>query len=112
MSSHDDARGKKPPVSREVVYEALSNVYDPELGLPITDLGMVYRVDVFPDRIELDFTLTYPGCPLGEVIEKAIRAEVGKVAHTDNLVVRLVWDPPWTPDFMSEAARFSLGYPI
>ncbi|MEM5948766.1 metal-sulfur cluster assembly factor [Spirochaetia bacterium 38H-sp] len=99
-------------VTREAVYNALSNVYDPELGLPITDLGLVYRVDVKDESIEIDFTLTYPGCPLEDVIKESIRANVAALTQSHRLDINLVWEPVWTPDFMSEAARFSLGYPI
>lgn len=99
-------------ITKESVYNALSNVYDPELGLPITDLGLVYRVEIKDKKIEIDFTLTYPGCPLEDVIKESIRSNVAALTQEHQLDIRLVWEPVWTPDFMSEAARFTLGYPI
>ncbi len=99
-------------LSRGAVLEALKNVLDPELGMNIVDLGLVYRVEVGDDKVEVDFTLTYPGCPAGEHIQEDIKATVQDCAGTENVAINLVWDPPWRPDFMTEEARVSLGYPI
>ncbi len=99
-------------INRGAVLEALKNVLDPELGMNIVDLGLVYRVDVADDKVEVDFTLTYPGCPAGEHIREDIKATLQDFSGTENVVTNLVWDPPWRPDFMTEEARVSLGYPI
>lgn len=99
-------------ISRDSVLEALKNVMDPELALNIVDLGLVYKVEVTGEKVEVDFTLTYPGCPAGEYIRNDIKAALQDFAGTDQVTVNLVWEPPWRPEFMTEEARVSLGYPI
>jgi metal-sulfur cluster biosynthetic enzyme len=95
------------------VLDALANVIDPEIGLSIIDVGLVYRVDVpDDDRIEIDFTLTTPGCPLANTIVEDIHREVSSATGVTNIETNLVWDPPWTVEFMSEEARLQFGYPI
>ena len=97
--------------SRSEVLEALRNVEDPELMMNIIDLGLVYRVEVQQKVVEIDYTLTSPGCPLSEMIERDILANVEII--TDLPVqTKLVWSPPWSPDYMSDEAKISLGYPI
>lgn len=95
------------------VLDALANVIDPEIGLNIVDVGLVYRVEVKDeDRIEIDFTLTTPGCPLANTIVEDIHREVTAGTGLSNIEANLVWDPPWSPEFMSEDARLQFGYPI
>jgi metal-sulfur cluster biosynthetic enzyme len=91
--------------------DALAKVEDPELSMSIVDLGLVYRAEILEDRVEVDYTLTSPGCPLSEIIERDIVKQAGTV--TDLPVhARLVWEPLWSPDYMSDEAKLSLGYPI
>ncbi len=98
-------------ITKALILDALRNVQDPDVLMSITDLGLVYRVEIFKDRVEIDYTLTFPGCPLSEIIERDIVAEVEKV--TDLAVqTRLVWEPLWSSDFMSDEAKISLGYPV
>ncbi len=99
-------------VTREEVLEVLKNVYDPEIMMNIVDIGLVYRVDVAEDQIEVDFTLTYPGCPAGEVILGDVVSVVQDFSGIQNVKANIVWDPPWGPERMSEEARLTLGYPI
>jgi metal-sulfur cluster biosynthetic enzyme len=99
-------------ITRGQILDALTRVIDPEIGLNIVDVGLVYRVDVADDHIEIDFTLTSPGCPLADTIVADIQREVSETAGTDDIEVNLVWSPPWSLDFMSEEARLQLGYPI
>ncbi|MFQ3620857.1 MAG: iron-sulfur cluster assembly protein [Spirochaetales bacterium] len=102
---------KLPNVSE--VYEALQRVEDPELGINIVDLGLVYHVVVQPSgRVDVDFTVTYPGCPAAQDIYDRIIEEVKKLPGVREVSPHLVWDPPWRYTFMSEAARLELGYPI
>lgn len=90
--------------------EALKGVNDPELGVNIVDLGLVYRAELGPEGIEVALTLSTPSCPLGEMIVEEVREALRtKFAHSPLIRVDLVWDPPWTPDRMSEAARRTLG---
>jgi metal-sulfur cluster biosynthetic enzyme len=99
-------------INRGAVLEALKDVLDPELGMNIVDLGLVYRVEVGDEKVEIDFTLTYPGCPAGEHIQDDMKMTVQASTGVENVEINLVWDPPWRPDFMTEEARVSLGYPI
>jgi metal-sulfur cluster biosynthetic enzyme len=94
------------------VLDALSKVIDPEIGLNIVDVGLVYRVEVFDDHIEIDFTLTSPGCPLADTIMQDMYTQVHEATGVENIQSNLVWNPPWSLDFMSEEARLELGYPI
>ena len=92
--------------------DALSRVMDPEVGLNIVDLGLVYRADVVDDHVEIDFTLTTPGCPLAATIMEDVLREVRSATGLDDVQANLVWNPPWSLDLMSEEARLQLGYPI
>ena len=92
--------------------EALRKVIDPEIGINIVDVGLIYRVEIKEQRIEIDYTLTSPGCPLAETIKADIEKYVGEVADGAQVATELVWTPPWNLDFMSEEARLELGYPI
>ncbi|MFO7782031.1 MAG: metal-sulfur cluster assembly factor [Spirochaetia bacterium] len=98
--------------TRSEVLDALSRVVDPEIGINIVDVGLVYRVDVQDDRVEVDFTLTSPGCPLADTIVQDIHKEITEGTGIADVQVNLVWNPPWSLDFMSEDARLQLGYPI
>jgi metal-sulfur cluster biosynthetic enzyme len=94
------------------VLEALKKVIDPEIGLNIVDLGLVYNVDVSDERIEVEFTLTSPGCPLGNMITNDIKQVVAEATGAQQVEPKLVWDPPWSVEFMSEEAKLDLGLPI
>jgi metal-sulfur cluster biosynthetic enzyme len=98
--------------TRGEVLEALDRVIDPEIGLGIVDVGLVYRVEVAEDHVDVDFTLTSPGCPLAGTIMDDIRTQVAEATGISDVRANLVWDPPWSPDFMSEEARVQLGFPI
>lgn len=94
------------------VLDALDRVIDPEIGLSIVEVGLVYRVEVLEDHIDVDFTLTSPGCPLAATIMEDIVTEVKQATGFEDIRANLVWNPPWSLDFMSEEARLQLGYPI
>ncbi|MFP4114923.1 MAG: metal-sulfur cluster assembly factor [Spirochaetota bacterium] len=94
------------------VLDALSRVVDPEIGINIVDVGLVYRVEADDEHVEIDFTLTTPGCPLADTIVQDIHREVGEATGITDIQANLVWNPPWSMDFMSEEARVQLGYPI
>ena len=97
---------------KDKVIEAIRGVYDPEIPVNIYELGLIYEIDVDPDgNVYVEMTLTAPGCPVagsmpGEV-EATVRTNVPEVGEVR---VNLVWDPPWTKDRMSEAARLELGF--
>ena len=99
-------------IDREDILDELRNILDPELQLNVVDLGLIYRVEVGMDRIEIDYTLTTPGCPEGPMIEREIRETLREITDLDDIRVTLVWEPQWGPERMSEELRLSLGYPI
>jgi len=96
----------------EKIWAALSGVYDPELDIPVTDLGLIYRVTVNGTGAEIDFTLTSPGCPLGSLLESEIVKAVAPLEGIETVKANLVWTPYWGPERMNEVARLSLGYSI
>ncbi len=93
----------------DAVRAALSQVEDPELGLDIVSLGLVYAVEREGDHVRVVHTLTSMGCPLGPVIERDIGDAVAGVGGVSAVEVELVFDPPWTPERMSDDAKFLLG---
>lgn len=96
----------------EEVYSAVSEVLDPDLGLPILDLGLIYRVDVADDKVEIDFTLTSPACPVGDLLQEDLTETVKARTGVENVTATIVWDPPWDKDMMSEELKLTLGIPI
>lgn len=92
------------------ITEALSNVIDPELGLDFVELGLVYGVDVNGGTVNITFTLTTPACPIGPQVKEQMEEFVGEVAGVEEVLTDMVFQPPWTPDRMSEDAKFALGY--
>ena len=99
-----------PALPARNVLEALHAVIDPELGIDIVSLGMVYVVTVVGGDVNIEMTLTTPGCPLHASIEADVKHVLGQVPGVDDVNVELVWDPPWTPDSMSDSAKSSLGF--
>lgn len=93
----------------EAVRSALSSVEDPELGLDIVSLGLVYGIEHEQGHVQVVHTLTSMGCPLGPVIERDIADALANVAGIESVAVQLVFDPPWSPEKMSDDARFLLG---
>jgi metal-sulfur cluster biosynthetic enzyme len=99
------------PLGPELVRSLLQTVIDPELGVNIVDLGLVYGIEV--DRrgaVMIRMTLTAPGCPLGGFLEDQIRACLAVLPQVRDVQLELVWEPPWEPEAMSEAAREQLGW--
>jgi metal-sulfur cluster biosynthetic enzyme len=91
------------------IFNALANVVDPELNLPITDLGLVYDVKVEGSHADIKMTLTTMGCPLGATITDQARDAILRVEGITEASVELIWDPPWSVDMMSDEARMQLG---
>jgi metal-sulfur cluster biosynthetic enzyme len=100
----------RPAVPAHDVLEALRSVIDPELGLDVVDLGMVYAVTVVDGDVAIEMTLTTPGCPLHGSIEHEVRSRLGRLAGVTSIDVTLVWDPPWTPEAMHPRAKRALGF--
>ncbi len=96
--------------SVEQVEEALTNVIDPELGLDFVELGLVYEIEVEGDEVYITFTLTSPGCPIGPQVSDQMREFVGELDGVAKVHPKMVFNPPWSPDLMSEDAKFALGF--
>jgi metal-sulfur cluster biosynthetic enzyme len=96
--------------TKEEVVQALRQVEDPELGMDIVDLGLMYDVELENGRVKVIHTLTSMGCPVGPLIQQQIDEVVRALPGVDDVEVELTWDPPWTPDKMSEDAKFILGF--
>jgi FeS assembly SUF system protein len=97
-------------VVRQGVVEALQTVYDPEIPVNIYELGLIYRADVDTSgRVEIEMTLTAPGCPVAETMPGTVQEAVSKVEGVTDAKVEIVWEPPWDPSRMSEVARLELG---
>jgi len=93
------------------VRETMRNeVYDPELGLNIVDLGLVYDIDVADRKADITMTLTTPGCPIGPELLTNIRRALSRFEDIEEVDVKLVFSPPWHPSMMSEEAKDELGY--
>lgn len=95
--------------THDEVYQALSRVYDPELALPITDLGLIYDVQVNGNRADIKMTLTTMGCPLAGSLTDMVKRAVMEIPGIEEVYAELVWDPPWSVDMMSDEARMRLG---
>ena len=96
--------------TEEDITEALSNVIDPELGLDFVELGLVYDVAIDGGKVDITFTLTTPACPIGPQVSEQMVEFVGEIDGVEEVVPTMVFMPPWTPDKMSEDAKFALGY--
>jgi FeS assembly SUF system protein len=93
------------------IVAALKSVYDPEIPSDIYELGLIYRVDIEDDRtVRIDMTLTAPGCPVAGEMPGWVRDAVAAVGGVMDVEVSMVFDPPWTPDRMSEEAQIALGW--
>jgi metal-sulfur cluster biosynthetic enzyme len=97
-----------PPPSESEVYEVLRECYDPEIPVNLVDLGLIYGVEVKDHVVNVTMTLTAPGCQMGMMIRQDIEDKLLGVPGCDEAIVEIVWDPPWTPHMMTEAARKQL----
>jgi metal-sulfur cluster biosynthetic enzyme len=97
--------------TEETVREALKHVMDPELGVNIVDLGLVYDVEISQDgKIYIEYTLTTMGCPIGPLIEHQMQSFLENVPGVTSVEAEMVLRPPWSPEMMSEEAKAALGY--
>ena len=96
--------------TREDVFEALKVVEDPELGMDIVELGLVYEVEVDGPKVHVTYSLTSMGCPVGPLIEQQIAETVSEMPGVEEVEPELTWSPPWSPEKMSDDAKFILGF--
>ena len=93
------------------VVDVLKTCYDPEIPVDIYELGLIYKVDVDDaGKVTVDMTLTSPACPVAGSLPPEVEQKISRVEGVSNVRVDLVWDPPWNPDLMSEAAKLKLGF--
>jgi metal-sulfur cluster biosynthetic enzyme len=92
------------------VQEALTNVIDPELGLDFVELGLIYDIEVEDGEVFVNFTLTSPGCPIGPQVSEQIMEFVGELDGVTGVYPKMTFTPAWTPELMSEEAKFALGF--
>ena len=97
-------------LTKEDVVEALRQVEDPELGMDIVDLGLLYDVEVEGSAVKVSYTLTSMGCPAGAMIQEDIDRVVSELPGVEQVQSELTFEPPWTPDRMSDDAKFILGF--
>ncbi len=97
-------------VTKDDVIEALRQVEDPELGMDIVDLGLLYDVEVEDANVKVIHSLTSMGCPAGQMIQEDIHSVASALPGVEKVEIDLVWDPPWTPERMSDDAKFILGF--
>jgi metal-sulfur cluster biosynthetic enzyme len=90
-------------------WEALAQVIDPELGLPITDLGLIYKVEVGGETVQVDMTTTTPVCPLTTYLTQMAETKLREIPGIEYAVINTVHEPPWTPEMMSSHAKQTLG---
>jgi metal-sulfur cluster biosynthetic enzyme len=96
--------------SKEEVVEALRGVEDPELGMDIVELGLFYDAEVEGQNVKVQYTLTSMGCPAGAMIQEDIERVVREIPGVDGVEAELTFEPPWTPEKMSDDAKFILGF--
>jgi len=103
------------PFEEERVWEQLKTVFDPEIPVNVVDLGLIYRCEALPlpdggHRVEIDMSMTAPGCTMGDVLKEDVRRKVQGVPGVKEVEVQVVWNPPWDASRMSDAARLQLGW--
>jgi FeS assembly SUF system protein len=98
-------------VTEEEVLEVLKDCYDPEIPVNVVDLGLVYKVDVSPEnRVYVEMTMTAPGCPFHETLTEDAQDRLMSIPGVSEAEVQIVWDPPWTPELISEDGKAQLGW--
>ena len=96
--------------TEEDVYEALEEVIDPELGLDFVSLGLVYDVEIDKEEVYVTFTLTTPACPIGPQVSEQMKEFVGDLPGVSAVHPKMVFDPAWSPEMMTDDAKFALGF--
>ena len=91
------------------IIEEIKKIYDPELPVNIYELGLIYNIKVEGSKAEIKMTLTTPNCPVAESLPKEVKEGAMQVEEIDDVDLQLVWDPPWTKDMMSDAAKLELN---
>lgn len=96
-------------ITKEDVKEAMKDVYDPEIPVNVVDLGLVYNIDVTEGNVYVQMTLTAPGCGMGPMIAQQAEWRIAEMEGVEDVEVEMTFDPPWTPDLISEDGKKLLG---
>ena len=94
---------------KEKVIEEIKKIYDPEIPVNIFELGLIYKIEIKDKKIDIEMTLTSPNCPVAESLPNMVKENVSKIEGVTDVNLKLVWDPPWTREKMSEAAKLELN---
>ena len=95
---------------KDKIVSEIKKIYDPEIPVNIYELGLIYKIDVNDDKkVKIEMTLTSPNCPVAESLPKMVKDNILKLTDVDDVDLKLVWDPPWTKEMMSEAAKLELN---
>ena len=95
---------------KEKIVSEIKKIYDPEIPVNIYELGLIYKIEIKETKkVNIDMTLTSPNCPVAESLPKMVKDNILKIEGVDDVDLNLVWDPPWTKDKMSEAAKLELN---
>ena len=96
-------------INEEIIYEALKDVYDPEIPVNIVDLGLVYGVEIKENDVKVNMTLTFVGCGMGPYIAQQAEWRIAEIEEVDDVEVDIIFEPPWNPDMISEDGKKELG---
>ena len=109
--STPDESAATPPSLEEQVIEAIKTIYDPEIPVNIYELGLIYKLDIDAETsaVNVEMTLTSPACPVAGTLPGEVETKIKEVEGVTDVAVELVWDPPWTKDLLSDAAKLTLG---
>lgn len=111
MTTEDKEVKTADEAMRERVIDTLHTVFDPEIPVDIYELGLIYKIDVFPiNNIMIEMTLTSPMCPVAETMPQEVQDKVKEIDGVNDVQVEVVFDPPWDQEMMSEAAKLELGF--
>ena len=95
---------------KEKIVAEIKKIYDPEIPINIYELGLIYKIDIKDaKKVNIEMTLTSPNCPVAESLPKKVKDNILKLDGVDDVDLKLVWDPPWTQDMMSESAKLDLN---
>lgn len=110
VSEDTESTGAQNEVLKARIIETICTIYDPEIPVDIYELGLIYRLDVTQDgKVEVDMTLTSPACPVAGTLPPEVETKIAAVPGVTDVNLELVWDPPYSMEMMSEAARLQLG---
>ena len=94
---------------KEKIINVIKKIYDPEIPVNIYELGLIYKIEVDDNKVLIEMTLTSPNCPVAESLPNSVKDNILKIDGIKDVDLKLVWDPPWTKDKMSEAAKLELN---